>query len=60
MLLSAILVMLISTVANWWPSHLITRSWLYPIWSGFLVGLAMGEPLLGMQAAAYINLAYLG
>lgn len=60
MLLSAILVAIISTVCNWWPSHLITRSWLYPIWSGFLVALAMGEPMIGMQAAAYINLAYLG
>jgi PTS system mannose-specific IIC component len=60
MLLSAILVMLISTVCNWWPSHLITRSWLYPIWSGFLVALAMGHPMVGMKAAAYINLAYLG
>ncbi len=60
MLVSAILVCIISTIANWWPNHLITRSWLYPIWSGFLVALAMGEPLVGMQAAAYINLAYLG
>jgi len=60
MLISAILVMITSTICNWWPNHLVTRSWLYPIWSGFLVALAMGEPLVGMQAAAYINLAYLG
>lgn len=60
MLIPAILVAIISTFCNWWPSHLLTRSWLYPIWSGFLVALAMGEPMLGMQAAAYINLAYLG
>lgn len=60
MLIPAILVAIISTMSNWWFSHLVTRSWLYPIWSGFLVGIAMGEPLLGMQAAAYINLAYLG
>ncbi len=60
MLVSAILVMIISTICNWWPNHIITRSWLYPVWSGFLVALAMGEPMVGMQAAAYINLAYLG
>lgn len=60
MLIPAILVAIISTFCNWWPNHLITRSWLYPIWSGFLVALAMGEPMVGMQAAAYINLAYLG
>ncbi|MDK6375281.1 MULTISPECIES: PTS mannose/fructose/sorbose/N-acetylgalactosamine transporter subunit IIC [Aerococcus] len=59
-LVSAILVAIISTLSNWWVSHLITRSWLYPLWAGFLVGIAMGEPLLGMKAAAYINLAYLG
>lgn len=60
MLLPAILVAIISTLSNWWVSHLLTRSWLYPLWTGFLVGLAMGEPLIGMQAGAYINLAYLG
>ncbi|HGT0994830.1 TPA: PTS mannose/fructose/sorbose/N-acetylgalactosamine transporter subunit IIC, partial [Salmonella enterica subsp. enterica] len=36
------------------------RSWLYPIISGFLVALALGSPIEGMKAAAYINLAYLG
>lgn len=60
MFIQAILVALISTLSNWWVSHLITRTWLYPIITGTLVGIAMGEPLLGMQAAAYINLAYLG
>ncbi|MFK3707825.1 PTS system mannose-specific IIC component [Raoultella sp. BIGb0138] len=60
MLLSAILVALIATMSNWWVSHLITRTWLYPIISGFLVALALGEPVEGMKAAAYINLAYLG
>ncbi|WP_426814048.1 PTS mannose/fructose/sorbose/N-acetylgalactosamine transporter subunit IIC [Klebsiella sp. WOUb02] len=47
-------------MSNWWVSHLITRTWLYPIISGFLVALALGEPVEGMKAAAYINLAYLG
>lgn len=39
---------------------MLTRSWLYPIISGFLVALALGSPIEGMKAAAYINLAYLG
>jgi len=60
MLLQAILVALIATGSTWWFSHTVTRTWLYPLWSGFLVALAMGQPLAGMQAAAYINLAYLG
>ncbi|EAQ5284973.1 PTS sugar transporter subunit IIC, partial [Salmonella enterica] len=59
-LLSAILVALIAILSNWWVSHLLTRSWLYPIISGFLVALALGSPIEGMKAAAYINLAYLG
>ncbi|EAA9547022.1 TPA: PTS mannose/fructose/sorbose/N-acetylgalactosamine transporter subunit IIC, partial [Salmonella enterica subsp. enterica serovar Agona] len=58
--LSAILVALIAILSNWWVSHLLTRSWLYPIISGFLVALALGSPIEGMKAAAYINLAYLG
>ncbi|HBW2783043.1 TPA: PTS sugar transporter subunit IIC [Salmonella enterica] len=60
MLLSAILDALIAILSNWWVSHLLTRSWLYPIISGFLVALALGSPIEGMKAAAYINLAYLG
>lgn len=60
MLISAILVALIATCTNWWGVHLITRSWIYPIISGFLVALALGDPIEGMKAAAYINLAYLG
>ncbi|ECQ0210350.1 PTS sugar transporter subunit IIC, partial [Salmonella enterica] len=57
---SAILVAFIAILSNWWVSHLLTRSWLYPIISGFLVALALGSPIEGMKAAAYINLAYLG
>lgn len=60
MLLSAILVAIISTLSQWWVSHTITRTWLYPIWVGFLVAICMGEPVRGMQAAAYIQLTYLG
>lgn len=60
MLLSAILVTILATGSQWWFSHLITRTWLYPIWSGFLVGVFMGQPVEGMMAAAYIQLTYLG
>ena len=60
MLISAILVALIAIGSQWWFSHAITRTWLYPIWAGFLVAVAMGEPVLGMKAAAYIQLTYLG
>lgn len=60
MLISALLVALIATLSQWWVSHAITRTWLYPIWSGFLVALAMGDPIVGMQAAAFIQLTYLG
>lgn len=60
MLVKAILVALIATCSQWWFSHSVTRTWLYPIWSGFLVALAMGDPVTGMKAAAYIQLTYLG
>ena len=42
MLIKAILVALLATGSQWWFSHLITRTWLYPIWSGFLTGVIMG------------------
>ena len=60
MVIQAILVMLITTCSTWWFSHSITRTWLYPLWSGFLVGLVMGQPLQGMMIAAAINLPYVG
>lgn len=59
-LFSAILVALIATCSTWWFSHTITRTWLYPLWSGFLVGIAMGKPVEGMMIAASINLPYVG
>jgi mannose/fructose/N-acetylgalactosamine-specific phosphotransferase system component IIC len=59
-MLSAILVAVIATMSTWWVSHVITRTWLYPLWAGFLVALAMGQPVEGMKAAAYIQLTYLG
>lgn len=57
---SAILVALITTCCTWWFSHTITRTWLYPLWSGFLVGIAMGKPIEGMMIGAAINLPYVG
>ena len=60
MVFQAILVALIATISTWWFSHTITRTWLYPIWSGFLVALVMGQPLKGMMIAAAINLPYIG
>lgn len=56
----AIMVALIATCSSWWFSHVITRTWLYPIWSGFLVGIVMGRPMEGMMLAAAINLPYIG
>ena len=60
MLISAILVALIAIGSQWWFSHVITRTWLYPIWAGFMVAVVMGDPINGMKAAAYIQLTYLG
>ena len=60
MVFQAILVALVATISTWWFSHAITRTWLYPLWSGFLVGLMMGQPLQGMMIAAAINLPYIG
>jgi len=60
MVLQAILVALVTTCCTWWFSHTITRTWLYPIWAGFLVGIMMGKPLEGMMIAAAINLPYVG
>jgi mannose/fructose/N-acetylgalactosamine-specific phosphotransferase system component IIC len=59
-MLSAILVALIATCSTWWFSHVITRTWLYPLWAGFLVGIVMGKPMEGMMLAAAINLPYVG
>lgn len=60
MIIKAILVALVTTCCTWWFSHAVTRSWLYPLWSGFLIGIVMGQPLEGMMIAAAINLPYVG
>lgn len=60
LIIQALLIALLATASQWWFSHLVTRTLLYPIWTGFLVGIILGEPMLGMQAGAYIQLTYLG
>lgn len=59
-ILQALLIAILATMSQWWFSHMVTRTLLYPIWTGFLVGIILGNPMLGMQAGAYIQLTYLG
>lgn len=60
MFIRALLVAIIATISTGWINHIIAWPAIYPVFSGFLVGLAMGEPTVGMIAGATINLAYLG
>lgn len=59
-LIQGILIGLIAMLGNGWACHLITWPIMYPILSGWAVGLILGDPLAGAAAGAYINLAYLG
>ena len=60
MIIEGLLVGLIVTLAagNIW--HPIGWAACYPLISGTLTGIALGDPMTGMQAGAIINLAYLG
>lgn len=60
MLLSAILVALLAIISQWWFFAPITRCMTYPLTTGLLVGIFMGNPMLGMLAGANIQLVYLG
>ena len=60
MFIQALLVAIIATLSTGWLNHIITWPAIYPVFSGLLVGLAMGDPVTGMAAGATINLAYLG
>lgn len=60
MLLSAILVALLATISQWWFFAPVTRCMTYPLTTGLLVGIFMGNPMLGMLAGANIQLVYLG
>lgn len=58
--ISALLVALLATASQWWFFGPITKCLTYPLTTGTLVGLFMGDPMLGMLAGANIQLIYLG
>lgn len=60
MIIEALLVGLLATIAQWWFFGPITKCLVYPLTTGFLVGIIMGDPILGMMAGANIQLIYLG
>lgn len=60
MIISAILVALLATCGQWWFFGPITKCLVYPLTTGTLVGLFMGDPMTGMIAGASIQLIYLG
>lgn len=60
MLFAAILVAILATISQWWFFAPITRCMTYPLTTGLLVGIFMGDPMLGMLAGANIQLVYLG
>lgn len=60
MFLSALLVALLAIISQWWFFAPITRCLTYPLTTGLLVGIFMGNPMLGMLSGATIQLVYLG
>lgn len=60
MFLSALLVAILATISQWWFFAPVTRCLTYPLTIGLLVGLFMGNPMLGMVSGATIQLVYLG
>lgn len=60
MLISAILVGLLATLGQWWFFGPVTKCLVYPLTTGVLTGLFMGDPMTGMMAGASIQLIYLG
>ncbi len=60
MLIPAILVAILATFSQWWFFAPVTRCMTYPLTTGLLVGIFMGDPMLGMLAGANIQLVYLG
>ncbi|UWM63502.1 PTS system mannose/fructose/sorbose family transporter subunit IID [Enterobacter sp. CP102] len=60
MIIEAVLIGLLATVAQWWFFGPITKCLVYPLTTGLLVGIIMGDPILGMMAGANIQLIYLG
>ena len=59
MIISAFLVSIIATLSAWWFCTIANFTLIYPIVSGFLTGLAMGEPVFGALCGASINLVYM-
>ena len=60
MFLTALLVALLAIISQWWFFAPATRTMTYPLTTGLLVGIFMGQPMLGMLAGAQIQLVYLG
>lgn len=60
MFLSALLVAILATISQWWFFAPVTRCLTYPLTTGLLVGLFMGNPMLGVLSGATIQLVYLG
>lgn len=60
MIISAILVALLATMGQWWFWGPVTKCLVYPLTTGTLVGVFMGDPMTGMLAGANIQLIYLG
>lgn len=57
---SALLVALLATMGQWWFFGPVTKCLVYPLTTGLLVGIFMGDPMTGMLAGANIQLIYLG
>lgn len=60
MIISAILIALLATMGQWWFFGPVTKCLVYPLTTGTLVGLLLGDPMTGMLAGANIQLIYLG
>ena len=60
MVISALLVAILATMGQWWFFGPVTKCLVYPLTTGTLVGLFMGDPMTGMLAGANIQLIYLG
>lgn len=60
MIISAILIALLATMGQWWFWGPITKCLVYPLTTGTLVGIFLGDPMTGMLAGANIQLIYLG
>lgn len=60
MFVSALLVAILATMGQWWFFGPVTKCLVYPLTTGLLVGIFMGDPMTGMLAGANIQLIYLG